>query len=182
MFRFVLSFVSPFLLVFSCHKISAWWKGDKELFPRIQPESFSLCLFWGGGSSFLQLGLFCLQSILNLSKLGSTPTPWSGPFRDHGLRPWSQSPSSAVSPTHKVFSLARPFVDWSCRPRAQGVGVDDLLLSLSLSLSLLSSSSFFLTYFLSFFLSLSLSLLHMRWCWKSLRRHFRERLLTSRVL
>ena len=22
---------------------------------------------------------------------GSTPTPWSGPFRDHGLRPWSQS-------------------------------------------------------------------------------------------
>ena len=24
---------------------------------------------------------------------GSTPTPWSGPFRDHGLRHWSQSPS-----------------------------------------------------------------------------------------
>ena len=29
---------------------------------------------------------------------GSTPTPWSGPFRDHGLRPWSQSPSEHRKP------------------------------------------------------------------------------------
>ena len=26
------------------------------------------------------------------------PTPWSGPFRDHGLRPWSQSPSERCKP------------------------------------------------------------------------------------
>ena len=31
-------------------------------------------------------------------KLGSTPTPWSGPFQDHGLRPWSQSPSEHCKP------------------------------------------------------------------------------------
>ena len=31
------------------------------------------------------------------SKLGSTPTPWSGPFRDHSLRPWSQSPLTIVT-------------------------------------------------------------------------------------
>ena len=29
---------------------------------------------------------------------GSTPTPWSGPFRDHGLRPWSQSLSGHRKP------------------------------------------------------------------------------------
>ena len=28
----------------------------------------------------------------------STPTPWSGPFRDHGLRPWSQPPSEHRKP------------------------------------------------------------------------------------
>ena len=29
---------------------------------------------------------------------GSTPTPWSGPFRDHGLRPWSRSQSEHRKP------------------------------------------------------------------------------------
>ena len=33
-----------------------------------------------------------------VSKLGSTPTPRSGPFQDHGLRPWSQSPSEHCTP------------------------------------------------------------------------------------
>ena len=34
----------------------------------------------------------------NVRKLGSTPTSWSGPFRDHGLRPWSHSPSEHCKP------------------------------------------------------------------------------------
>ena len=59
-------------------------------------------------------------------QIGSTPTPWSGPFRDHGLRAWSQSPSDAVNPVHEGFCV------WSAlffgRPRAQGVGVDPCLL------------------------------------------------------
>ena len=29
---------------------------------------------------------------------GSAPTPWSGPFRDHGLRPWPQPPSEHSKP------------------------------------------------------------------------------------
>ena len=36
------------------------------------------------------------QHLLRIS--GSTPTPWSGPFRDHGLRPWSQTPSEHRKP------------------------------------------------------------------------------------
>ena len=35
---------------------------------------------------------------LKFTVSGSTPTPWSGPFRDHGLRPRSQSPSKHRKP------------------------------------------------------------------------------------
>ena len=38
----------------------------------------------------------------NVSKPGSTPTPWAGPFRDHGLNP----PLSAVNPMNKGFSVS----------------------------------------------------------------------------
>ena len=48
---------------------------------------------------------------------GSTPTPWSGPFRDHGLRPWSQSPLSTENPRNKGFSgFGAPIP----RPRGRG--------------------------------------------------------------
>ena len=39
---------------------------------------------------------------IRLGKLGSTPTPWSGPFRDHGLNP----PPSTVNPMHEGFSVS----------------------------------------------------------------------------
>ena len=54
------------------------------------------------------------------------PTPWSGPFRDHGLRPWSQSPSERCKPyAARILCLWRAlFCIWSRRPRAQGVGLD----------------------------------------------------------
>ena len=69
------------------------------------------------------------KSPLNLlNKLGSTPTPWPGPFPDHGLRPWSQSASESCKP-YRIFCLWRAhFGIWSRRPRAQGVGVDPCLL------------------------------------------------------
>ena len=60
-----------------------------------------------------------------LSKLGSTPTPRSGPFRDHGLRPWSQSPPRAQKTleTKGFLGLERPFLDLvSQTPRPRGGG------------------------------------------------------------
>ena len=39
-----------------------------------------------------------VQLTENFTVSGSTPTPWSGPFRDDGLRPWSQSPSEHRKP------------------------------------------------------------------------------------
>ena len=52
------------------------------------------------------------------------------PFRDHGLRPWSQSPSEHRKPyKYRVFWVCSGhFWIWSRRPRAQGVGVDPCLL------------------------------------------------------
>ena len=63
-------------------------------------------------------------------KLGSTSTPWSGPFRDHGPRPWSQSPSEHCKPyAWRIFCVRSAlFGIWSRRPRVQGVGVAPCLL------------------------------------------------------
>ena len=56
---------------------------------------------------------------------GSTPTPWSGPFRDHGLRPWSRSPFEHRKPLEikRFLGLERPFLDLASqtlRPRGGG--------------------------------------------------------------
>ena len=76
----------------------------------------------------------CLQKLrhffdtLAATVSGSTPTPWSGPFRDHVLNP----PLSTENPTNtRVFSGsgAPIFWIWSRRPRAQLVGVDPCLLT-----------------------------------------------------
>ena len=59
--------------------------------------------------------------IVVISKLGSTLTPWSGPFGDHGLRPWSQSPSEHCKPY--ALRLERPFFDLVSQaplPRSRG--------------------------------------------------------------
>ena len=55
-----------------------------------------------------------------VSNLGSTPTPWSGPFRDHGLDP----PLSTVNPMHEGVPVsAAPFLDLvSQTPRPRGKG------------------------------------------------------------
>ena len=66
---------------------------------------------------------FQLHEIITVS--GSTPTPWSDPFRDHGLRPWSQSLSEHRKPLEiKGFlGLERPFLDLvSQTPRPRGGG------------------------------------------------------------
>ena len=57
------------------------------------------------------------------------PYPIVWPFRDHGLRPRSLSPSERCKPYAQwVFCLwCALFWIWSCRPRAQGVGVDPCL-------------------------------------------------------
>ena len=73
---------------------------------------------------------FCLPvKKVAFSKLGSTLRR-SGPFCDHGLRPWSQAPSKHCKPyarrTFCVWSVL--FWIWSRRPRAQRVGVDPCLL------------------------------------------------------
>ena len=39
---------------------------------------------------------------------GSTPTPWSGPFRDHGLRPWSPQKTLEIK---GFLGLERPILD-----------------------------------------------------------------------
>ena len=41
---------------------------------------------------------FFLSDTGILKVSGSTPIPWSGPFQDHGLRPWSPSPSEHRKP------------------------------------------------------------------------------------
>ena len=69
--------------------------------------------------------MLALVGVLQITVSGSTPTPWSGPFRDHGLRPWSQSPSEHRKPLEiKGFlGLERPFLDLvSQTPRPRGRG------------------------------------------------------------
>ena len=55
-------------------------------------------------------------------------TPWSGPVGDHGLRPWSQSPSESRKTLCKkgFLSVARLFWDLvlQTQNRAQGEGLD----------------------------------------------------------
>ena len=53
---------------------------------------------------------------------GSTPTPWSGPFRDHGLNP----PLSTENPKNKGFSgSGAPIFGFGLAdPAPKGVGVD----------------------------------------------------------
>ena len=51
----------------------------------------------------LKKSLVCLK-FWDVTVSRPTPTPWSGPFRDHGLRPWSQSPSEHRKPINKGFS------------------------------------------------------------------------------
>ena len=69
--------------------------------------------------------LFCSSS-----KLGSNPTPWSGPFRDHGLRPRPQSPSEHCKPyAWRVFCVwSTHFWIWSPRAPRLRVGVHPCLL------------------------------------------------------
>ena len=55
----------------------------------------------------------------------STPTPWSGLFQDHGLRPWSLNlPLSAANPMHEGASVSgAPFLDLvaqTLHPRGRG--------------------------------------------------------------
>ena len=45
-----------------------------------------------------RLRMTMFSAIETVTVSGSTPTLWSGPFRDHGLRPWSQSPSRPRKP------------------------------------------------------------------------------------
>ena len=70
------------------------------------------------------LGGWCANcQNLRMKVSGSTPTPWSGPFRDHGLNP----PPSAENPRNKR-GLERPFLDLvSQTPRPRG-RVDPCLL------------------------------------------------------
>ena len=58
------------------------------------------------------------------------PLPMVWPFRDHGLRPWSRSPSEHCKPyaCRIFYVLSALFWIWSRRPCAQGVGVDPCLL------------------------------------------------------
>ena len=55
---------------------------------------------------------------------GSTPTSWSGPFWDHCLRPWSQSPLSTENARKRVFSGSGApnfyLVSQTPRPRGRG--------------------------------------------------------------
>ena len=74
-------FISLVLMVSSCFRCSlccCWYFRSRQ--------------FWL--PSFVTLGLF----VTWLTVSGSTPTPWSDPFRDHGLRPWSPSPSEHRKP------------------------------------------------------------------------------------
>ena len=69
--------------------------------PQLQPSDFGILR--RGPPERSPFRLFPISSCIYLSSYlsihpfvrvsGSTPTPWSGPFWDHGLRPWSQSPS-----------------------------------------------------------------------------------------
>ena len=54
---------------------------------------------------------FLRPEIITVS--GSIPTPWSGPFWDHGLRRWSQTPSEHRKPLEikDFMGLGRPFLD-----------------------------------------------------------------------
>ena len=66
---------------------------------------------------------FACTLVLTVS--GSTPTPWSGPFRDHGLRPWSRKPPlSTENPRIKGFSgSGAPIFGFGLadpRPRGRG--------------------------------------------------------------
>ena len=61
-----------------------------------------------------------------LTVSGSTPTPWSGPFRDHGPRPWSHTPSD--NPRNKGVSGPGATIFGSQTPRPR-VGVDPCLLN-----------------------------------------------------
>ena len=66
----------------------------------------------------LYVGLGVAKRIPKSPDLPLPHGPWSGSFRDHGLRPWSQSPCAR-------------FWIWSRRPRAQGVGLDPCLLKVT---------------------------------------------------
>ena len=70
-----------------------------------------------------------LLDLKTLTVSGSSPTPWPGPFRDHGQRPWSQFPSEHRNPRNKwgFWVWSSHFWIWSRRPGAQGVGVDPFL-------------------------------------------------------
>ena len=78
--------------------------------------------FWGctlTGGIIINGGVACVCARLTIS--GSTPTPWSGPFRDHGLNP---PPSNRKPLEIKGFlGLERPFLDLvSQTPRPRGRG------------------------------------------------------------
>ena len=71
-------------------------------------------------------GRSCHCSILlAVQSLQMYPYPWSGPFRDHGQRPWSQSPSEPQKTQEMkgFLGLERPFLDLvSQTPRPRGRG------------------------------------------------------------
>ena len=80
---------------------------------------------WMSGKMFLEGCLVFDQTKPLVTVSGSAPTPWSGPFRDHGLRPWSQSPSEhrKTLEIKGYLGLERPFLDLvSQTPRPRGRG------------------------------------------------------------
>ena len=99
--------------------------------PKINfPNMFHVCIFWEAAQLPSPRGLYFERRIKDFSlgiweaffsKLRFTPTPWSGPFRDHGLN----THASTANPMHEGFSMSGArFL--GC---AQGVGVDPSLLN-----------------------------------------------------